>query len=50
MDPFGAVPEIAANDPEDGNALKGGFLQQSNLFESLNFRYFGRWTAITSSN
>ena len=24
-----------------GNALKYGFLQQSNLFESLNFRYFG---------
>ncbi len=24
-----------------GNALKQGFLQQSNLFESLNFRYFG---------
>lgn len=24
-----------------GNAFKGGVLQQSNLFESLNFRYFG---------
>ena len=24
-----------------GNALKSGLLQQSNLFESLNFRYFG---------
>ncbi len=24
-----------------GSALKGGVLQQSNLFESLNFRYFG---------
>ena len=24
-----------------GNALKQGFLQQSNLFESLRFRYFG---------
>ncbi|MDD3108027.1 MAG: 1-deoxy-D-xylulose-5-phosphate synthase [Alistipes sp.] len=24
-----------------GNALKQGFLQQSNLFESLHFRYFG---------
>lgn len=24
-----------------GNTLKQGFLQQSNLFESLNFRYFG---------
>ncbi len=24
-----------------GNSLKSGFLQQSNLFESFNFRYFG---------
>ena len=34
-------PKLRRTIQKMGNALKGGFLQQSNLFESLNFRYFG---------
>lgn len=39
MSKFGpSAQQIAA---KVGDALKGSFLKQSNLFESLNFRYFG---------
>jgi 1-deoxy-D-xylulose-5-phosphate synthase len=31
------------------NAIKSIVLKQSNLFESLNFRYFGRWTGTMCS-
>lgn len=34
-------PRVRRFIQKSGNALKQGFLQQSNLFESLNFRYFG---------
>lgn len=34
-------PKLRRTIQKMGNALKGGFLKQSNLFESLNFRYFG---------
>ncbi len=36
-----SIPRIRRLIQKAGNALKHGFLQQSNLFESLNFRYFG---------
>lgn len=35
------VPRVRRLLQKLGNALKGGVLQQSNLFESLHFRYFG---------
>ena len=35
------VPRLRRMIQSIGNALKQGFLQQSNLFESLHFRYFG---------
>ncbi len=35
------TPRIRSLFQKAGNALKLGVLQQSNLFESLNFRYFG---------
>lgn len=38
---FGLVPPIHKMVRKTGNAIKHGLLQNSNLFESLNFRYFG---------
>lgn len=35
------VPKLRRALQKLGNAFKGGMLQQSNLFESFNFRYFG---------
>ncbi len=35
------TPRLRRMIQKTGNALKQGVLQQSNLFESLNFRYFG---------
>ncbi len=35
------TPRLRSAVQKAGNAMKLGFLQQSNLFESLNFRYFG---------
>ena len=39
------VPRLRREIQNFGNLVKQGILRQSNLFESLNFRYFGRWTA-----
>ena len=39
---LGHVPFILGMLRKAGNAVKQGLLQNSNLFESLNFRYFGR--------
>ena len=39
---LGHVPFILDMLRKTGNAVKQGLLQNSNLFESLNFRYFGR--------
>ena len=36
-----SVPSVRRAIQKIGNAIKFGLLQQSNLFESLNFRYFG---------
>ena len=38
---FGLVPPVHKMVRKTGNAIKHGLLQNSNLFESLNFRYFG---------
>ena len=38
---LGVVPPIHRMVRKTGNAIKQGLLQNSNLFESLNFRYFG---------
>ncbi len=38
---FGLVPPLHRMVRKTGNAIKHGLLQNSNLFESLNFRYFG---------
>ena len=38
---LGIVPPIHRMVRKTGNAIKQGLLQNSNLFESLNFRYFG---------
>ena len=38
---LGRVPRFRSLLQKTGNAMKLGFLQHSNLFESLNFRYFG---------
>lgn len=35
------MPRLRGLIQKVGGALKQGFLQQSNLFESLHFRYFG---------
>ena len=41
-DPFGSgCPDFGGLIQKVGGALKQGFLQQSNLFESLHFRHFG---------
>ncbi len=40
-DMLSGVPRLRRLLQKTGNALKQGVLQQSNLFESLNFRYFG---------
>lgn len=39
---FGLVPFVLNMMRKTGNAIKQGLLQNSNFFESLNFRYFGR--------
>ena len=39
---LGHVPFLLNMLRKTGNAVKQGLLQNSNLFESLNFRYFGR--------
>lgn len=39
---FSHVPPLLRLCQKTGNALKQGLLQNSNLFESLNFRYFGQ--------
>ena len=39
---FGHVPPFLRMCQKVGNAIKQGLLQNSNLFESLNFRYFGQ--------
>lgn len=39
---LGHVPFILNMMRKTGNAIKQGLLQNSNFFESLNFRYFGR--------
>ncbi len=39
---FSHVPPLLRFCQKTGNALKQGLLQNSNLFESLNFRYFGQ--------
>lgn len=38
---LGVVPPLHRMVRKTGNAIKQGLLQNSNLFESLNFRYFG---------
>ena len=38
---FGIIPPLHRAIRKTGNAVKHGLLQNSNLFESLNFRYFG---------
>ena len=38
---LGVVPPLHRAIRKTGNAIKQGLLQNSNLFESLNFRYFG---------
>ena len=38
---FAVVPPVHNLIRKTGNAIKQGLLQNSNLFESLNFRYFG---------
>ncbi len=38
---LGVVPPLHRFVRKTGNAIKQGLLQNSNLFESLNFRYFG---------
>ncbi|MBE6203513.1 MAG: 1-deoxy-D-xylulose-5-phosphate synthase [Rikenellaceae bacterium] len=38
---LGVVPPVHRLVRKTGNAIKQGLLQNSNLFESLNFRYFG---------
>lgn len=40
-DTLSSVPRLRRMLQKAGNAIKQGLLQQSNLFESLNFRYFG---------
>lgn len=39
---FSHIPPLLRFCQKTGNALKQGLLQNSNLFESLNFRYFGQ--------
>ena len=39
---FAHVPSLLRFCQKVGNAIKQGLLQNSNLFESLNFRYFGQ--------
>lgn len=39
---FSHVPPLLRLCQKTGNAIKQGLLQNSNLFESLNFRYFGQ--------
>ncbi len=39
---FSHVPPLLRFCQKTGNAIKQGLLQNSNLFESLNFRYFGQ--------
>lgn len=39
---FSHVPPLLRFCQKTGNAVKQGLLQNSNLFESLNFRYFGQ--------
>ena len=41
------VPRMRRAIQNFGNVVKQSILKQSNLFESLNFRYFGPWTATT---
>ena len=38
---LGVIPPLHRLVRKTGNAIKQGLLQNSNLFESFNFRYFG---------